>query len=147
MARAVIFDLNMTLYDPFSDALYPGVPHMLEDLARVSPLFIYSKRGGDKGLLLRRLGIYEHFHDCAFVDAKTEENLREFIGRHDLAVGQAVMVGDLVDSELRVAGGIGMETVWARHGIIPAELPPDSHMPTYAADSVDELHKLLRMLD
>ncbi|HEY4488395.1 MAG TPA: HAD hydrolase-like protein [Candidatus Paceibacterota bacterium] len=144
--RAVIFDLNRTLYDPIGDELYPGVRQMLEDLRGKTRLFIYSKRTGDRSGLMKRLQLGEHFEACYFHEHKTPENLSVLLTDHALTPQSCIVVGDLVDSELRAAGELGIETVWARHGIEPIELPPETHMPTYSADTMADLHKLLLVL-
>jgi FMN phosphatase YigB (HAD superfamily) len=146
MARTVIFDLNRTLYDPFTDSLYPGARTMLEDLATTHRLFLYSKRAGDRGALVARLGIAPHFEYCHYVERKTKEDFTALLQAHAVAPAECIVVGDLVESELRVAGECGVASVWARHGICPVELPEEAHMPTYTADSIEELHQLLKII-
>jgi|GEM_PF-1559767 len=140
----VIFDFNRTLFDPTIYALYHGVLPMLEELSKERQLFLFSRKGWDRNLLLEQLGIDTHLTASYFVEKKTPENLGQILKDHSLEADESIMVGDMLSDEVRVASELGMKTVWfqqSRFGSILAD--PALCVPDHTVSSISELRELL----
>ena len=66
------------------------------------------------------LGLKPYFDEIVISDQEIglplEDCMRDLIGRHTINFGEAVMVGDRVREELRIAKSLGMTTIQMLHG-------------------------------
>ena len=66
------------------------------------------------------LGLKPYFDEIVISDQEIglplEDCMRDLVGRHDINFGEAVMVGDRVREELRIAKSLGMTTIQMLHG-------------------------------
>lgn len=144
MKRTVIFDFNRTLYEPDSGALFDGVPEMLEELKSEREMILYSKKEGGRDDLVEHLGISPYFKSVYFIEKKTTESVQDILQEHGLSTADALIVGDLITSELAAGHGAGIDTIWVRQGKF-ADVEGD-FQPTHTVQNLTELRTLLGLI-
>lgn len=144
----IIFDFNRTLFDPTVYRLYSGVIPMLEELRVKYPLILFSKKGWDRTTLLRELGIVDYFAGTYFVDTKTTDKLTEILKTHALDASSTVIVGDMLNEEIRAGADLGMTTVWFQQSAFGMAMHADTDcIPHHTVSSIAELRDLLRSME
>lgn len=136
----IILDYNRTLYDPDANALYRGVPELLERLATKNTLFLVSRNEPGRQDRLEELGIKSYFRDIAFVEDKTIE----LFSTMSNGGKETCVVGDRIREEIRLGNDLGLITIWVRQGKFAEEIPANSsEKPTHAIRSIIDLEKIL----
>ena len=72
--------------------------------------------------------------------------MRDLIGRHTINFGEAVMVGDRVREELRIAKSLGMTTIQMLHGRFKNEpAVNDCDKPDYKIKRIFQIATILQL--
>ena len=72
--------------------------------------------------------------------------MRDLVGRHDINFGEAVMVGDRVREELRIAKSLGMTTIQMLHGRFKNEpAVNDCDKPDYKIKRIFQITTILQL--
>ena len=128
------------------EKLYPFTKRILEKLSEKYRLgIIANQEAGTQGRL-EKWGIRQFF-DVVVTSSEVKASKPDF-RIFELALQQAVckpnesvMIGDRLDNDIIPAKKLGMKTVWVKQGF--TKYQPDSEMPDYTVDSIDELLNIL----
>jgi len=164
--KAILFDLGDTLIaeidgptnvDTTEYEVLIGVVEALGRLkgryrlAIVSNTFSWGDRDVSKAL--SRKGLTEYFDAIiTSVDAGSRKpDNRIYLKALDLldcAPGEAIMVGDRVDTDIAGANKIGITSILCRwNDRYPVEVESEESLPDYIIGSIDELPALVEFLD
>ena len=164
--KAILFDLGDTLIaeldgpadvDTTEFKVLDGVAEVLQKLksryrlAIVSNTFSWGDREVSGALSRKDL---TRFFDAIVtsVDAgsrKPDDGIyRKALDLLECDPGQAIMVGDRVDTDIAGANMIGITSVLCRwNDRYPVEVKDDSYLPDYIIGSIDELPSLIEFLN
>ena len=96
------------------------------------------------------LGLKPYFDEIVISDQEIglplEDCMRDLVGRHDINFGEAVMVGDRVREELRIAKSLGMTTIQMLHGRFKNEpAVNDCDKPDYKIKRIFQITTILHL--
>ena len=96
------------------------------------------------------LGLKPYFDEIVISDQEIglplEDCMRDLVGRHDINFGEAVMVGDRVREELRIAKSLGMTTIQMLHGRFKNEpAVNDCDKPDYKIKRIFQITTILQL--
>ena len=96
------------------------------------------------------LGLKSYFDEIVISDQEIglplEDCMRDLVGRHDINFGEAVMVGDRVREELRIAKSLGMITIQMLHGRFKNEpAVNDCDKPDYKIKRIFQITTILQL--
>jgi uncharacterized cofD-like protein len=96
------------------------------------------------------LGLKPYFDEIVISDQEIglplEDCMRDLVGRHDTNFGEAVMVGDRVREELRIAKSLGMTTIQMLHGRFKNEpAVNDCDKPDYKIKRIFQITTILQL--
>lgn len=135
----IIFDYNRTLFDPETDALYPGVDAVLKNLAMKNDLFLISRNEPNRKDRFEKLGIGKYFKKILFVEKKTKEIFKSLIQNLE----DTIIIGDRVREEISLGNQLGFITIWIKQGKFSGELPEKSKQPNYTINDIRELQTII----
>lgn len=119
----IIFDYNRTLFNPETDALYPGVLTLLATLSERHELCLVSKNEPTRKGRLKEFGIEKYFKAIAFVDEKSKQIFQEIAGNEE----NVLVVGDSISSEIKVGNQLGFRTIRVLTGKFATQIPRGEH--------------------
>ncbi len=128
----IIMDWMRTLYDPECGELMPGAIDLLRNLSPEHRLVLISCREGDHAEHLDAFGIRQYFHSIFLVEEKTEELLRQIIGKEP-----CVIISDRIRDDIAIGNNVGATTIWLTAGQSEGEEPrSDAERPTHTITSL-----------
>ena len=143
------FGLKKTPWPGEEERLYPGVPELLEELARSYRLGIIANQVPGLEGRMEQWGIRPCF---SLILSSAEEGVakpdpaifRRALERAGCAPREAMMIGDRLDNDVAPAGALGFTTVWVRQGINrDARVEDAGRQPDHILNAVTELRELL----
>jgi phosphoglycolate phosphatase-like HAD superfamily hydrolase len=136
----IIFDYNRTLFDPNTDALYPGVKDMLYEIKNKHQLFLVSRLEASRQNKLEQLGIASYFVQTYFTPEKTEA-LFSSIPTNSLPV---LVVGDSIADEITIGNRLGHITVQVQQGLFANAKPKnDMEKATHTIKNITEIVSII----
>lgn len=136
-------------WDFSSETLYPGVSDLLTELRPHYRLAILANQPPHFLPRLERLGIAQYFDvilgsEDVHLKKPDPEFFRLALTKLGLAPGDAVMVGDRLENDIRPAKSLGMKTIWVKQGVSRVEYPFDE--TEIASASVSEITEIASLL-
>lgn len=136
----IILDYNRTIFDPETDALYPGVFDMLERLSATHVLYLVSRHEPERLSRVEELGIAQYFQKTLFTGEKSKQLFSELVGE----ATDVLVVGDSIGDEIKIGNQLGFVTIRVKKGRFASLEPrePDEVATIEIAD-VTELERVL----
>lgn len=142
MLKGILFDFNRTLYDPDQGTFFAGVRTMLEGFKTQGlKQGVVSFGGAEKEKLIQDLGLDRLVDWYMAVPEKTAEVFLSFLQKFDLKPSETSVVGDLVNSEIRIGRELGMKTVWLKAGKFAGEVPEVE--PDFVINQIADLGQIV----
>lgn len=99
MQRIIIFDYYNTIFNPKTQALFPGTPRLLLDLKQKADLYLITTRNKKRKSEIIKLGIRSCFTKIIFCIKKKPSLFKKLLKDK----GLVVIIGDRIDEEISVA--------------------------------------------
>ena len=139
----IIFDYYLTIFDPETGELYPKTYGILEKLSKEHKLFLFTYNEYDRAEFMKSSQIEKFFTKICLVDKKDKDNMLKVIDEANSA-DTTLVVGDRVQSEIRIGNELGYETIWLKQGKFGKQLPSDPlEKPKYIIHSLGEIFNIL----
>ena len=136
----IIFDYNRTIFDPETNELYPGVFELLRYLQPNHELFLVSRDEPSRKTRLQEFNIVNFFKEIYFVPEKTKE-LYEKISDSNK---NTLVIGDSINSEIKIGNQLGLVTVRIKQGIFKEVLAStNEEVATFEVDNINKLKDLI----
>lgn len=136
----IIFDYNRTLFDPDTNALYPGVSDMLKRLSGAHELYLVSRFEAERLTQLEELDIAQYFQKTTFVGDKSAPLFKELVGD----AKDVIVVGDSIGDEIKIGNQLGFMTIRVKQGRFSSTEPKDaSEVAITEIQNVTEFERLL----
>jgi FMN phosphatase YigB (HAD superfamily) len=141
----IILDYNRTVFDPDTNALYPGTSEALSMLASNFDLFLVSTNKPERMQAIKDLGIEGFFKRIYFVDEKSDALFEEIAGTQNSIT--IIVVGDSIRNEITIGNRLGYVTVRFKRGKFADEIPQnkDEH-PDFEITALWELIAIFKHL-
>lgn len=140
----IIFDYNRTLFNPETDALYPGVLELLATLSERCELCLVSKNEPARKKRFKEFGIEKYFKVIAFVNEKSKQIFQEItVNEEDVLV-----VGDSIGSEIKVGNQLGFITIRVMTGKFATQVPKDEYeVAKYEVGRIMDVEKIIAVYE
>lgn len=136
----IIFDFNRTIFDPESNALFPGVIALLELIHGKHELVLITRNEGARKNRIEDLGLNQYFQRVIFVEQKNTDVFKEAAGS-----SIPIIVGDRVQDEISIGNELGYITVHVRQGIFADQI---RHIqPTHSINAIHELEDVIKQYE
>jgi FMN phosphatase YigB (HAD superfamily) len=140
----IIFDYNRTLFNPDSNAMYPGVFRVLETLAQKHELILITcnKPGRKNSSEIQEVAPY--FQEVIFVERKTTTIFKKVAEPTEVSTNspEVIVIGDRLQDEIRIGSKLNYITILVRH----TSSDEDKEFflqPTHTAKSMDHIEELI----
>ncbi len=136
-------------YSTEKEALFEGVPELLEALGARYKLAVLANQPSSTAERLKRDGIYGYFDICLLSEteglSKPDPAFFEYgIRRTGCSPDRIAMIGDRLDNDIYPAKMAGMKTIRIQQGLSAVQEPSsDRYRPDATVSSLNELGELL----
>ena len=148
--KAVIFDYAGTIYNPFTQQLYPQTISVLEALTQKGiKLALVSRSPNLEERLaeFKQLNLRKYFQILEAVSVENKKEFNHLLKKLNVKPEECLVVGDRVKSEILEGNRIGAKTVWVLQGEFLDE-SPESEMekPDYTMEEPVRLLVKIQLL-
>ena len=111
--KYIFWDWLNTLYDPFTDSLYPWVLPFFDRYGNKADHFLitFVVHPERRMSMIQRLDMMNKFKEIRLIQNSKDETFIELIQNSNLDPKSILVVGDSLDSEIRSAETIGVDAL------------------------------------
>ncbi|MBS3169147.1 HAD family hydrolase [Candidatus Woesearchaeota archaeon] len=145
MIRGIIFDFNRTLYIPEIKKIPEETIELLKNLKKLGfSLALISIKEAEREEIIEAYNLFTLFSILKFVDEKNRAVFQEVLMSLKCSSEEVVVIGDRVRSEIKIANGMGIKTIWYRQGKFSNELPQEKvELPNWTIDYLPQIKDIL----
>lgn len=146
MIKCVIFDFNRTLYIPELQKIPEDTIGLLKCLKDMGfSLALISMKEPQREDIIESYNLSSFFSVLKFVEEKDIDVFKEVIHSLKCLPDEAIVVGDRIKSEIKIANMLGIRTVWYRQGKFSDELPTEElEFPDWTIDNLPQLVGIIK---
>ena len=146
MIKAVIFDFNRTLFDPYNQKLYPGALNLVRDLKGKFKLGLVTTSGKGRDKSISESGLRYLFDFVRIVRVKDESVFDEFLKMYDYKPSELVIIGDWLGDEIAAGNNIGATTIWInKWAVTDMWVNNKNEQPDFVAVSYEDIKNILKV--
>jgi len=147
MIKGIIFDFNRTLYLPEINKIPEKTVQLLNKLKNEGfGMALLAKKEKNRNKLIEKVSFF--FIIIKQVNKKSEKDFIYILDKLNFKKKEAIVIGDRIKSEIKIANKAGIKTIWYRNGKFKDELPNNKYeYPNYTITEIEELPKLLNRLN
>ena len=147
MIKGIIFDFNRTLYLPEINKIPEKTVQLLNKLKSEGfRMALLAKKEKNRNKLIEKVSSF--FFLIKQVSKKSNKEFINILKKMNLKKKEAIVIGDRIKSEIKIANKAGIKTIWYRNGKFKDELPNSKYeYPNYTITEIEELPKLLNRLN
>jgi FMN phosphatase YigB (HAD superfamily) len=138
--HSAIFDWKRTLYNPENQTLIDGADEILSFFCTKNiPLFLIGKGRQEMHDEVKRLKVAKYFNEVLFMESsKKVQDFMQFMSSQNPE--QTLVIGDRIQSEIKVGNSIRATTIWIKQGEFSDEIPQNNvEVPNYTVNNLKEI--------
>jgi len=142
IVKGIIFDFNRTLFNHEEEILFPESLPILKSFSQVYKLALISYGNKERKKLIDNLKIAKYFVSVQVVLNKKEKHFKQAAKALYCQFNEIMVVGDRVESEIKIANKLGMVSVWLKRNKLAPQ--NQTEKPQFTIASLSSLDLLLK---